>query len=230
MRNIRVGLAVFALGAFAPLAANAQEVSCQSRNFQHQFCPTAGEVVQATLARQESKASCIQGRTWGWNNSGVWVSNGCSGRFRVETFRPGPPWSGGDRMSCDSRNFQYAFCAVPARVFNAELIRQRSQRDCIVGRTWGWREDGVWVTNGCQADFRVRTEFRPTPPVGPGVISCESRSFRYSFCSTGPIVSAQLLEQRSKASCVRGRSWGTTGDGIWVDDGCSATFRIRGRW
>ena len=41
---------------------------------------------------------------------------------------------------------------------------------------------------------------------------------------------ATMLEQRSKAPCVRDRSWGWTRDGVWVDSGCSATFRIRPRW
>ena len=76
----------------------------------------------------------------------------------------------------------------------------------------------------------MQTAYRPTPPYGPGITTCESQGFRYSFCSTGPIVGAQLLEQRSKAPCVRDRSWGWTRDGVWVDNGCSATFRIRPRW
>jgi len=29
---------------------------------------------------------------------------------------------------------------------------------------------------------------------------------------------------------VRDQSWGYTPEGVWVDNGCSATFRIRGRW
>ena len=232
MTSIRAATAVLALCAVSS-AASAQEFSCRSRNFQYQFCSTPGEVVRGYLVRQESQSSCIQGRTWGWSSNGVWVSNGCSGRFRVDTFQPVPPppsWGGGERMSCDSRDFRYEFCAVPARVYSVDLVRQKSNTACVIGRTWGWREDGVWVNNGCQAEFRVQTSYRPTPPYGPGITSCESHSFRYHFCSTGPIVSAQLLEQRSKAPCIRDRTWGTTPEGVWVDSGCSATFRIRGRW
>ena len=223
-------IALVALGLL-PGAAAAQEIRCQSRNFQYQFCSAPGEVVRASLARQESQAACLQGRTWGWSSNGVWVSNGCTGRFRVETFSPvPPPRPGGDRMSCDSRNFQYEFCHVPARVYSAELTRQKSQTACIIGRTWGWREDGVWVNNGCQAEFRVQTSFRPTPPHGPGITTCESHGFRYTFCGTGPLVGAQLVERRSKAPCVKDSSWGWTRDGVWVDNGCSATFRLRQRW
>jgi Protein of unknown function (DUF3011) len=229
MRPFRPVL-LLALCLLAAGAANAQEIRCQSRNFQYQFCPSDGEVIHATLARQESQAACVRGRTWGWSNNGVWVSNGCSGRFLVETFRPLPPWSGGDRLRCDSRNFQYEFCFVPQRVFNVDLVRQTSSSACVLGRTWGWREDGVWVNNGCQGEFRVQTQFVPAPPVRPGLTFCASRSFRYNFCETGPISGAQMITQRSQAPCLRGRSWGTTPTGIWVDNGCAANFRITPRW
>lgn len=226
-RHALVALALF-LG-FAG-AASAQEIRCQSRNFQYQFCSTSGEVIDATLVRQESQAACIRGRTWGWSSNGVWVSNGCSGTFRVQTFQPMPPWSGGDRLFCESRGFRYEFCPVPQRVFDVQLIRQTSQSSCQLGRTWGWRDDGVWVNNGCSGEFRVRTQFSPAPPARPGTTFCASRGFRYTFCETGPISNAQMITQSSQAPCLRGRSWGTTPTGIWVDNGCAATFRITPRW
>ena len=37
----------------------------------------------ARLVRQASKAACIEGRSWGWDRDGVWVSNGCRGDFQV---------------------------------------------------------------------------------------------------------------------------------------------------
>lgn len=230
MRLVRHAVAALLLCLGFATAANAQEIRCQSRNFQYQHCPSNGEVIDATLVRQESQAACIRGRTWGWNSNGVWVSNGCSGRFRVQTFQPLPPWSGGDRMRCESRGFRYEFCAVPQRVFDVQLIRQTSNAACILGRSWGWRADGVWVNDGCAGEFRVRTDFSPAPPVRPGFVTCSSRSFRYNVCDTGPISGAQLVTQISQSPCIRGRTWGTTPAGIWVDQGCSATFRINPRW
>jgi len=79
-------------------------------------------------------------------------------------------------------------------------------------------------------EFRVRTDFTPAPPVRPGLVTCSSRSFRYNVCDTGPITGAQLVTQISQSPCIRGRTWGTTRTGIWVDQGCSATFRINPRW
>ena len=229
MGRIATVIVVVLAAAFAG-AAQAQEIRCQSRNYQYQFCSSAGEVINAWLVTQESRASCIRGRTWGWQSGGVWVSNGCSGRFRVETARPQPPWSGGDRLVCESRGFRHEFCAVPQRVFQVVLVRQLSNSPCQLGSTWGWRDDGVWVDRGCSAEFRVQTRFSPAPPTRPGQTFCASRGFRYAFCDTGPIRDAQLMVQQSQAPCVRGRSWGTTSNGIWVDNGCAATFRVTPRW
>ena len=37
----------------------------------------------ARLIRQTSKSACIEGRTWGWDNNGIWVQMGCRGEFSV---------------------------------------------------------------------------------------------------------------------------------------------------
>jgi hypothetical protein len=102
----------------------------------------------------------------------------------------------------------------------------------VQGRTWGWRERGIWVSEGCEAEFAVRTESRPYPPPqggGRDRVFCESRDYRYQFCQTDRLRSAQIVRQESSAPCVQGRSWGYQRDGIWVDNGCAATFRIERR-
>ena len=35
-----------------------------------------------------------------------------------------------------------------------QLVRQLSNAACIEGRTWGRDARGVWVTDGCRAEFR----------------------------------------------------------------------------
>jgi hypothetical protein len=207
-------------------------VSCQSRNFAHQFCPTDEDVRSARLISQDSRSPCIEGQTWGFSRRGVWVNNGCSGRFRVDGFRP-PPWNGGGgggggggQVSCDSDAFRYQFCGTNGPVMSAELVRQRSRSACVQGRSWGWRSDGIWVSEGCQGDFRIQTGFRPIPPPGPGLTVCESLEYRYNFCGTGRIRDAQLVNQRSRSPCIRNRTWGVQSNGIWVDSGCQATFRV----
>lgn len=226
---------VAAAGAFACLLAGPadaqQQVRCSSTNYQYQFCPAGDGVIGVSIMSQFSRTACVEGRSWGWNHRGVWVNNGCDAMFRVDA-RPAPPAPGGGaiRVQCESRNYQYQFCDLDQRVLSVELVRQNSQAACVFGRTWGWRGDGIWVNEGCQADFVAQTSYRPLPPgPRPGLVYCESQEYRYNFCATGPIRDAQLVEQRSRAPCVRGQSWGVQRDGIWVDNGCEGAFDIRRR-
>jgi hypothetical protein len=214
----------------AGTTAAQQQLRCASRNFQYQYCP-AGDVRGAALIQQYSRSPCIEGQSWGADRRGLWVSNGCDGLFNVTSPGPFPPPGPGANVSCDSRDYRYEFCYVAPRVLRADLVRQKSQTPCVLGRNWGWRGDGVWVNEGCAADFVVRTDYGPVPTPGPGLVHCESSGYRYNFCATGPIRDAQLVEQTSRAQCIRGSTWGTQRDGIWVDNGCEGRFRVtrRGR-
>ena len=51
-------------------------------------------------------------------------------------------------MRCESRNYGYSFCASDGRVVSANVLRQRSSAPCILGRTWGWQGNGIWVSDG----------------------------------------------------------------------------------
>jgi len=212
---------------FSAAADAQQQIRCASRNYQYQFCATGEGVTRAYLVSQSSQSPCIEGRSWGWDRRGVWVTQGCDATFRVDSFRPPPPppSGGGQRVTCASRDDRYEFCQVPG-VTRAELVRQNSQTPCVLGRNWGWRGDGIWVNNGCRGEFLVQTGWRPLPPPGPGLVHCESHEYRYSFCSTGPIRNAQLVQQTSRAPCIRGQTWGTQRNGIWVDQGCEGQFRV----
>ncbi|MCL4760980.1 MAG: DUF3011 domain-containing protein [Burkholderiales bacterium] len=232
-RRLPAALAIAAGLLLAPAAPPAEaqtRIQCESRNHQYQFCSTGVGITGARLVQQTSGARCVEGSTWGWDRRGVWVTRGCGGVFDVGDYRPAPQRPGSDVVRCESRNYQYEFCGIDARVLSASLVRQISRQPCVLGRNWGWRGSGIWVSEGCEAEFRIRTDYRPGPPApGPGLTVCESHEYRYNFCATGPIRSAQLVEQRSQAPCVQGRSWGWRNDGIWVDNGCEAVFRVRAR-
>ena len=101
-----------------------------------------------------------------------------------------------------------------------KLVRTRT-------RTWGWQANGIWVSEGCAGEFVVRASAPPPPPPVQNLVACESREYRYNFCAVGRVRSAQLVQQRSQAPCLQGRTWGWTRDGIWVDQGCEGTFRVR---
>lgn len=89
-------------------------------------------------------------------------------------------------------------------------------------------------TAGCSWDRRTATcqdDWNPNPdPIGTQTVNCSSGRYRYQRCQVrGEIVSAHLLQQRSSASCIQGRTWGYDYDSIWVDQGCQGTFKVRVR-
>ncbi|MGZ3710133.1 MAG: DUF3011 domain-containing protein [Bdellovibrionota bacterium] len=58
-------------------------VSCGSGNYQMNRCFVRGRIFRAELARQYSRAGCIQGRTWGYDSQSIWVNRGCQADFAV---------------------------------------------------------------------------------------------------------------------------------------------------
>ncbi|WP_374474488.1 DUF3011 domain-containing protein [Zoogloea sp.] len=66
-----------------PSFAGHREIECGSVHGRYNFCST-GAHGDVELQRQLSFASCDEGRSWGVERDGIWVDNGCNGRFRVE--------------------------------------------------------------------------------------------------------------------------------------------------
>ena len=56
-------------------------IRCESRDFAQAVCPVAGRDVR--IARQISRAPCVEGRTWGREARGIWVDQGCAAEFEV---------------------------------------------------------------------------------------------------------------------------------------------------
>lgn len=57
-----------------------------------------------------------------------------------------------DTFQCASRSHQTNYCDVDTRD-GIELVRQLSHAGCWEGDTWGFDGRGVWVANGCRAEF-----------------------------------------------------------------------------
>jgi hypothetical protein len=57
-------------------------------------------------------------------------------------------------------------------------------------------------------------------------IRCDSRGLGHNFCRVDTEGQVELVHRHGLFSCHEGRSWGYDGRGIWVDKGCSATFRV----
>ncbi len=248
-------VAVFVFGFFtAPFAvAQSQEGSygngggqrfrCESEDGRYTQC--GGDTRNgARLVRQISRAACIEGQSWGFNDRGVWVDRGCRAEFEsvyAGDYRPSQPgWGGGSSgypVGCNSSRSRYNKCPMDTRG-GVRLVKQISRSSCVEGQTWGWDQEGVWVDKGCSGEFiagRGGGGYRPTPappvwggrPIG-NVVGCNSSRSRYNKCPMDTRGGVRLIRQISRSSCVEGQSWGWDQEGVWVDKGCSAEFESGG--
>lgn len=74
---------------FAAAGTAAQEnvpaestLQCASEQVERQTCP-ADTSAGATLVRSFGSGVCLLGNTWGYDDAGIWVKDGCSGEFVV---------------------------------------------------------------------------------------------------------------------------------------------------
>lgn len=132
---------------------------CESKDHRTQRClvDTRSGV---GLVRQESDAACIQGRTWGSDRDGLWVTGGCSGRFALGNYGNTSGYSSNGysnndsrTVRCESEDGRRDVCGLPFRARDVRLSRQISDTRCSEGSTWGWSGDAVWVDRGCRGEF-----------------------------------------------------------------------------
>lgn len=216
------------LGATAqPVAAQArlQDIVCESTNNSFRQCPvqTGG---YAQLVQNISNTRCEFERTWGFDYNGIWVDRGCRGRFRIGG-RGGTGWQSGHygrKIVCESRNNRYQFCEAETRG-DVRLTRQLSSDPCTPGRSWGFEQAGIWVNNGCRAEFEIG--YSDVNWVGGNrTIVCESRDGQYSRCRVWTYGEVRLTRQLSNTRCIQNNNWGFDQNGIWVNGGCRAEFTV----
>ncbi len=65
-----------------PPRASAVTVTCSSKPGERLQCP-ADTSKGVALARSTGEAPCLLGKTWGYDDHGIWVADGCSGDFVV---------------------------------------------------------------------------------------------------------------------------------------------------
>ncbi len=202
-----------------------QSVRCESLDGRERSCqaPVSGRLV---LLRQLSELACIEGQSWGSDNYGrVWVRHGCRGEFGpVHGAAP----AAGATFRCESLDGRQQECR--ARTTGRQvLIRQLSAASCIEGQSWGSRDGGVWVRNGCRAEFGPAGGWGPGAYGGGQQITCSSENQRYRTCRWDTRWGyPRLLQQLSNESCREGQSWGYDGRGqLWVDRGCRGRFGVR---
>lgn len=55
------------------------------------------------------------------------------------------------RVHLKSTNYRRSSKNVPNR--GVRLVRRNSTSPCVLGRSWGYTRNRIWVDRGCEADF-----------------------------------------------------------------------------
>jgi len=209
-------LATLSLGGsllFAAAAAQASTITCESRKNSYQACPvdTKGGV---RLSRQLSAQGCWQNDTWGFDRHQIWVDRGCRAEFQV----------GGQSSSSAGKTDALAAAAVVG-IAAAAIIASNQHDDHhnknnkdYDNRYYDGYDDRNYENsrygyNGYGGDPR-RT------------FNCESRNDKRNYCTIPARGHVEVYKQRSSSPCKYGRSWGVSGDRVWVEDGCRAEFAV----
>ena len=129
---------------------------CRSDGFAYNHCRSSavGRGSKVRLAKQISKTRCIQNKIWGTDERGIWVDRGCEAEFQILPRRNNRVTGGKDTLRCSSKNYSYEHCRADTRR-GVQLSRQLSQAACTQGKSWGHDRRGVWVDQGCSAQFQL---------------------------------------------------------------------------
>ena len=192
-----------------PAAAYADTLTCESHNNNRAVC-RANTYGGVTLMTQLSSASCRQGSTWGYDSRHIWVSNGCRAVFRVG--------SDEHRNDHDSDNAAAAVAGLALLAVGAAAVHNSHRHD----REQRYEDHYDYRYDDSRDDYYDRYDRRQVE-----VVTCSSDNNRHNYCRTrihnGHV---RLVRQHSKSECRHHEDWGYNRSGIWVDNGCRATFEV----
>ncbi len=121
-----------ATGAALPASAQDQEtrqLQCSSSLGQRQSCSAGGEVINAGITNLGSEIPCILGYTWGFEENGIWVANGCSAGFAITIVAPQQQ----QQASPDRLRERLKEARRTIRKLRSEVTQEREERQRIEG-------------------------------------------------------------------------------------------------
>lgn len=136
-----------------------QVIRCDSRSQSRTYCGDG--YGQYTMVGYRN-ANCVQGRTYGQDDRGLWVAGNCNAQFRRINGNDRNRYGRGDgngyghqeqyatTLRCYSNSSGRSYCGDANARYT---LRDTSNRYCVEGRTWGTDQRGLWVSNPCQAEF-----------------------------------------------------------------------------
>lgn len=176
-------VSILAIAAGSAIAAQDRQVTIESEGKRvYRRVDHEGRV---RLVRQLSDKPCREGRSWGYDKGGIWVDDGCRAIFSYnsnDNDRPGngrPDWTK-PSIGWETKRFKLESNGgrESRRIDTSggvKLTKRLSDKPCTLGRNWGYDRNGVWVDDGCRAEFEVRTrnddrwDDNPWNGVGNGV-------------------------------------------------------------
>lgn len=130
-------------------------IVCETGGREEVRCP-ADTRFGVALAGTLGDTPCSFGANWGFDDDGVWVSHGCRAKLALGGYRIDeaavPPTA--LRLSCASEAGGRAVCEAEAGR-GVGLVRETGVKPCVLNRTWGYDGSGIWVSDGCAAEFAV---------------------------------------------------------------------------
>jgi len=147
------------------------------------------------------------------------------------TLLPAPVLAARAVVRCESIDFQDNYCSAQTQR-GVRISHQFSDSECVIGQTWGYDRGGIWVNQGCGADFEIGAHgdgygYGYGYNSG-GTVHCESQNYNREYCRVNTGGGVQLVNQTSHSACVEGRTWGYDQGGIWVFQGCAGEFHVGG--
>ena len=190
MRIWRCGVWLVAALALAAVA-RAQTIACSSDGTK-KYC-VVDTTQGAHLVKQRSDAPCKQGESWGYDDKGVWVDHGCGGDFA-----PGPGAAtaavGAMKIVTCTSNGGKKYCDANTH-HGIKLVKQHGDAPCKEGSSWGYDGLGIWVDQGCSADFALGGAAQPAAGGLSDEAKAKSAEDKTCLKEAGKARSDQMVKQ-----------------------------------
>jgi hypothetical protein len=70
-------------------------------------------------------------------------------------------------MKCESHGYKFAECDAGFPAGNAKLVKKFSKSACVKNRSFGVKENMLWVDKGCRGNFEVLEKIEPVKITKP---------------------------------------------------------------
>jgi hypothetical protein len=138
-----------------------------------------------------------------------------------------PALASAGRVKVESKDMRRVYKRTSTRG-GVRLVKQLSREACVQGVSWGFDRDGIWVDQGCRAEFETGEATSAWAPASGRIVTVESEGMQREYRYVSTRGGVRLRRQLSREACVEGVSWGFDRERIWVDKGCRAEFEVGG--